>query len=165
MRLGVDPKHSDQMVRGAIVLPNGTGKKEKILVFAKGEKEKEAVDNGADYVGAEDIIEKIIFTEELIVGNPACTELKEIVDEAKILYSKGEIEATKQKLDDVIEACMRAITQPATDKKSNRLEENIFAYISIASMLAFGVGIVYYQFRKIKLKMTVAKEIKQHSIQ
>ncbi|MBI3353310.1 MAG: 50S ribosomal protein L1 [Nitrospirota bacterium] len=59
VRLGVDPKHSDQSVRGSVLLPHGTGKKVKILVFAKGEKEKEARDAGADYVGAEDFIEKI----------------------------------------------------------------------------------------------------------
>jgi large subunit ribosomal protein L1 len=57
--LGVDPRKSDQMVRGTVVLPHGTGKSVKVLVFAKGEKEKEARDAGADYVGAEDIVEKI----------------------------------------------------------------------------------------------------------
>lgn len=59
VRLGVDPKHSDQMVRGSVVLPNGIGKDIKVLVFAKGEKEKEARDAGADYTGAEELIEKI----------------------------------------------------------------------------------------------------------
>ncbi len=59
VRLGVDPRHSDQMVRGAIVLPHGSGKTLKILAFAKGEKEKEAREAGADYVGAEDMMEKI----------------------------------------------------------------------------------------------------------
>jgi large subunit ribosomal protein L1 len=59
IKLGVDPKHSDQMVRGSVVLPHGTGKKVKILVFAKGEKEREATEAGADYVGADDMAEKI----------------------------------------------------------------------------------------------------------
>src|SRR3989338_3614174 len=59
VRLGVDPKHSEQMVRGSVLLPHGTGKKVRILVFAKGEKEKEATQAGADYVGLEDYIEKI----------------------------------------------------------------------------------------------------------
>ncbi len=59
LNLGVDPKKSDQMVRGSVKLPHGTGKKVRVLVFAKGEKEKEAVDAGADIVGAEDIVEKI----------------------------------------------------------------------------------------------------------
>jgi large subunit ribosomal protein L1 len=59
VRLGVDPKHADQMVRGTVVLPHGTGKKVRVLVFAKGEKEKEAQEAGADFVGAEDLVEKI----------------------------------------------------------------------------------------------------------
>lgn len=58
-RLGIDPRHADQMVRGTVVLPHGTGKSVKVLVFAKGEKEKEAIEAGADFVGAEDMIEKI----------------------------------------------------------------------------------------------------------
>jgi large subunit ribosomal protein L1 len=59
IRLGVDPRKADQMVRGAVVLPHGTGKEVRVLVFAKGDKEKEAQDAGADYVGAEDLVEKI----------------------------------------------------------------------------------------------------------
>jgi len=59
VRLGVDPRHADQMVRGAVVLPNGLGKTIRVLVFAKGEKEKEALDAGADYVGSEDLVAKI----------------------------------------------------------------------------------------------------------
>jgi large subunit ribosomal protein L1 len=59
VRLGVDPKKPDQMVRGTAVLPHGTGRKVRVLVFAKGPKEKEARDAGADFVGAEDMIEKI----------------------------------------------------------------------------------------------------------
>jgi large subunit ribosomal protein L1 len=59
IRLGVDPKKADQMVRGTAVLPHGTGKKVRVLVFAKGQKEKEALDAGADFVGAEDLIERI----------------------------------------------------------------------------------------------------------
>ena len=59
VRLGVDPRHADQMVRGTVVLPNGIGKEVKVLVFAKGEKEKEALDAEADFVGNDDLIEKI----------------------------------------------------------------------------------------------------------
>jgi large subunit ribosomal protein L1 len=59
LRLGVDPRHADQMVRGSVALPNGLGKSVRVLVFAKGEKEKEAQESGADVVGAEDLIEKI----------------------------------------------------------------------------------------------------------
>jgi large subunit ribosomal protein L1 len=59
VRLGVDPRHADQMVRGSVVMPNGIGKVARVVVFAKGEKEREALDAGADYVGAEDIVGRI----------------------------------------------------------------------------------------------------------
>jgi len=59
LRLGVDPKYPDQQVRGSVVLPHGTGKSIRVLVFAKGEKEKEAREAGADFVGAEDFVAKI----------------------------------------------------------------------------------------------------------
>ena len=59
VRLGVDPRHADQMVRGTVVLPHGTGKNVRVAVFAKGEKEKEATDAGADFVGSDDLIEKV----------------------------------------------------------------------------------------------------------
>jgi large subunit ribosomal protein L1 len=59
LRLGVDPRHADQMVRGTVILPHGTGKETRVLVFAKGDKEKEALEAKADFVGAEDMAEKI----------------------------------------------------------------------------------------------------------
>jgi large subunit ribosomal protein L1 len=59
VRLGVDPRHADQMVRGSVVLPNGVGKEVRVMVFAKGEKEKEAQEAGADHVGSDEYVEKI----------------------------------------------------------------------------------------------------------
>ncbi len=59
MRLGVDPKHADQMVRGTVVLPNGLGKSKRVLVIASGEKQREAEEAGADFVGGEDAVQKI----------------------------------------------------------------------------------------------------------
>jgi len=59
VRLGVDPRHADQMVRGTVVLPNGLGKEVKVLVFAKGEKEQEALDAGADFIATDEIVAKI----------------------------------------------------------------------------------------------------------
>jgi large subunit ribosomal protein L1 len=59
VRLGVDPKHADQMVRGTVILPHGIGKSVKVMVFAKGEKEKEALEAGADYAGSDEYFEKI----------------------------------------------------------------------------------------------------------
>lgn len=59
VKLGVDPRHADQMVRGTVALPHGVGKSVRVLVFAKGEKEKEALDAGADYAGSDEYVEKI----------------------------------------------------------------------------------------------------------
>ena len=59
VRLGVDPRHADQMVRGTVILPHGVGKTVRVLVFAKGEKEKEALEAGADYAGSDEYVEKI----------------------------------------------------------------------------------------------------------
>jgi large subunit ribosomal protein L1 len=59
IRLGVDPKHADQMVRGSVALPHGLGKTVRVLVFAKGDKEREATDAGADFAGSDDLVEKI----------------------------------------------------------------------------------------------------------
>lgn len=74
VRLGVDPRHADQQVRGAVVLPHGTGKKVRVLVFAKGDKAKEAEAAGADFVGAEDLVAKIQgenwFDFDIVVATP-----------------------------------------------------------------------------------------------
>ena len=74
VRLGVDPRHADQQVRGAVVLPNGTGKEVKVLVFAKGDKAKEAEVAGADFVGAEELVQKIQsenwFDYDVVVATP-----------------------------------------------------------------------------------------------
>jgi large subunit ribosomal protein L1 len=59
LRLGVDPKHADQMVRGTVLMPNGLGKSKKVLVIASGDKQREALEAGADYVGGEDMVNKI----------------------------------------------------------------------------------------------------------
>src|SRR5499427_8453861 len=59
MRLGVDPKHADQMVRGTVLMPNGLGKSKKVLVIASGDKQREATEAGADFVGGEDMVNKI----------------------------------------------------------------------------------------------------------
>ena len=90
-RLGVDGRHADQQVRGAIVLPHGTGKSVKVLVFAKGPKEAEAKEAGADYVGAEDMAEKIQkenwFDFDVVVATP---DMMGVVGRlGKILGPKG----------------------------------------------------------------------------
>ena len=74
IRTGCDGRHADQQIRGAVVLPNGTGKTVRVLVFAKGEKEKEALDAGADFVGGEELIPKIQkenwFDYDVVVATP-----------------------------------------------------------------------------------------------
>ena len=74
IKLGVDSRHADQQVRGAVVLPHGTGKTKRVLVFAKGEKAKEAEAAGADFVGAEDLVQKIQgenwFEFDIVVATP-----------------------------------------------------------------------------------------------
>lgn len=90
MRLGVDPKQSDQNIRGAVSLPNGIGKKIRVLVFAKGEKEREASQAGADYVGSSELIEKIQkgWTDfDATVATPDM--MKEVGKLGKILGIKG----------------------------------------------------------------------------
>lgn len=74
VRLGVDPRHADQQVRGAVVLPHGTGKTVRVLVFAKGEKAKEAEAAGADFIGADELVQKIQgenwFDYDVVVATP-----------------------------------------------------------------------------------------------
>ena len=91
VRLGVDPRHADQQVRGTVVLPHGTGKSVKVLVFAKGEKAKEAETAGADYVGAEELVAKIQnenwFDYDVVVATP---DMMGVVGRlGKILGPKG----------------------------------------------------------------------------
>ncbi len=91
MKLGVDSRHADQQVRGAIVLPHGTGKQVRVLVFAKGPKAEEAAAAGAEYVGAEDMVEKItkenFFDYDVVIATP---DMMGIVGRlGKILGPKG----------------------------------------------------------------------------
>ncbi|KRQ85877.1 50S ribosomal protein L1 [Caloramator mitchellensis] len=91
VRLGVDPRHADQQVRGAVVLPHGTGKTVRVLVFAKGEKAKEAEAAGADYVGAEELVDKIQkenwFDYDVVVATP---DMMGVVGKlGKVLGPKG----------------------------------------------------------------------------
>jgi len=91
IKLGVDSRHADQQVRGAVVLPHGTSKTVRVLVFAKGDKAKEAEDNGADYVGAEDLVAKIQnenwFDFDVVVATP---DMMGVVGRlGKILGPKG----------------------------------------------------------------------------
>ncbi len=90
VRLGVDPRKADQMVRGTVVLPNGTGRKVRVLVFAEGEKAKEAEEAGADYVGGDEYIEKIMngwLDFDSVVATPDM--MKKVGKLGRILGSRG----------------------------------------------------------------------------
>ncbi|MGB9906730.1 MAG: 50S ribosomal protein L1 [Candidatus Saccharicenans sp.] len=90
LRLGVNPKYSDQMVRGTVVLPHGTGKTKKICVIASGEKVKEAEEAGADYVGGDDIIEKIAggwIDFDVVIATPDM--MRSVGKLGRILGTKG----------------------------------------------------------------------------
>ena len=90
MNLGVDPRHSDQVVRGNVALPHGTGKKVRILVFAKGELEKAATQAGADFVGAEELVEKVkngFLDFDVVVAHPDM--MREVSKLGRVLGPKG----------------------------------------------------------------------------
>src|SRR5476649_869990 len=83
MRLGVDPKHADQMVRGTVVMPNGLGKSKKVLVIASGDKQREATDAGADLVGGDDMVAKI--------QNESWTDFDAVIATPDMMRSVGKL--------------------------------------------------------------------------
>jgi len=118
IKLGVDSRHADQQVRGAIVLPNGTGKKIRVLVFAKGDKAKEAEAAGADYVGAEDMVQKIqaenFFDFEVVIATP---DMMGVVGRlGKILGPRGLMPNPKAG------TVTMNVTQAIADSKAGRIE-------------------------------------------
>jgi large subunit ribosomal protein L1 len=148
MLLGVDPKHADQMVRGTVVLPHGTGKSKRVAVIASGDKAKEAQEAGADQVGAEDLVEKIqggLLDFEALVATPDMMRL--VGKLGKVLGPKGlmpnpkagtvtmdvakavrEIKAGKVEFRvDKTSIIHASVGKTSFDQK--RLEENVTAFI------------------------------------
>ena len=131
VKLGVDPRHADQQVRGAVVLPHGTGKTVRVLVIAKGEKEKEAQDAGADFVGAEDMIEKIQkenwFDFDVIVATPDMMGL--VGRLGKVLGPKGLMPNPKSGT--VTMEVAKAIADIKAGKVEYRLDKTAIIHVPI----------------------------------
>ncbi len=123
--LGVDPRKQDQVVRGSIELPKGTGKEIKVLVFAKGEKEKEARDAGADYVGVEEYVEKIKkgwLDFDAVVATP--DTMSEVGKLGRILGPRGLMPSPKTgtvtfEVGKVVQSLKKGMVQIKTDKTGN----------------------------------------------
>ena len=123
VRLGVDSRHADQQVRGAVVLPNGTGKKVRTLVFARGDKAQAALDAGADYVGAEDYVEKIQkenwFEFDVVIATP---DMMGVIGRlGKVLGPKGLM--PNPKAGTVSPDAARAVTEAKAGKIEYRLDK------------------------------------------
>ncbi len=131
VRLGVDPKQADQQVRGVIVLPNGTGKDVKVLVLAKGEKADEAKAAGADFVGAEDMIQKIQsenwFDYDVIITTPDMMGLVGRI--GKVLGPKGLMPNPKSGT--VTMDVTKAIKDTKAGKVEYRLDKNAIIHCAI----------------------------------
>lgn len=137
VKLGVDSKHADQQVRGTVVLPNGTGKSQKVLVFAKGDKAKEAEAAGADYVGAEELVPKIEkenwFDYDVIVATP---DMMGVIGRlGKILGPKGLMPNPKSGT--VTMDVTKAISEIKSGKVEYRLDKTNIIHLGIGK-ISFG---------------------------
>lgn len=130
VRLGVDPRHADQQVRGVVVLPNGTGKKVRVLVIAKGEKADEAKAAGADYVGAEDIVAKIQggwFEFDVCITTPDMMGLVGRI--GKVLGPKGLMPNPKSGT--VTQDVVKAVNETKAGKVEYRLDKTAIIHCPI----------------------------------
>jgi large subunit ribosomal protein L1 len=134
LNLGVDPKHADQMVRGALVLPHGTGKSVRILVFAKGEKEREAREAGADYVGAEDLAKKITDESWLEFDRVIATpDMMGLVGRlGRVLGPRGLM--PNPKLGTVTPDVARAVSENKSGKVEYKVDKNGIIHASVAKV-------------------------------
>lgn len=156
VRLGVDSRHADQQVRGAVVLPHGTGRKVRVLVFAKGEKAKEAEQAGADYVGAEDMVAKIQnenwFDFNVVVATP---DMMGIVGRlGKILGPKGLMPNPKSGT--VTMDVAKAISDIKAGKIEYRLDKTNIIHCPIGKV-SFGTEKLVDNFRTLMEALIKAK--------
>jgi len=131
VRLGVDPRHADQQVRGALVLPHGTGKTQRVLVFAKGDSAKEAEQAGADYVGGDEFVEKIKnenwFEFDVCVATP---DMMGVVGKiGRVLGPKGLMPNPKSGT--VTKDVARAITDIKAGKVEYRVDKTAIIHVII----------------------------------
>ncbi len=141
MNLGVDPRHSDQMVRGMTGLPNGTGKEIRVAVFAKGDKEKEAKDAGADIVGEDELIDQVVagnINFDRVIATPDM--MPKIGKIAKILGPKGLM--PNPKLGTVTQDVAKAVKDAKAGQVEYRVEKN--------GIVHAGVGKLSFDDKKLK---------------
>lgn len=170
MRLGVDPRHADQQVRGVVVLPNGTGKTVRVLVIAKGAKADEAVAAGADYVGAEDMIAKIQkenwFDFDVCVTTPDMMGLVGRI--GKVLGPKGLMPNPKSGT--VTMDVTKAIKEIKSGKVEYRLDKNAIIHVAIgkksfgAEKLTENMNVVVEAVQKAKPAAAKGTYIKSVSV-
>jgi large subunit ribosomal protein L1 len=134
IRLGVDPRHADQQVRGTVILPHGTGKKVRVLVFAKGEKAEEAKAAGADYVGDQDLVDKIKnenwFDFDVAVATP---DMMGVVGRiGRILGPKGLM--PNPKAGTVAQDVSKAIEEIKAGKVEYRIDKSAIAHVPIGKV-------------------------------
>ena len=156
VRLGVDPRHADQQVRGAVVLPNGTGKTVKVLVFAKGAKATEAQEAGADFVGAEELVQKIQgenwFDYDVVVATP---DMMGVVGRlGRVLGPKGLMPNPKSGT--VTFDVAKAIAEIKAGKVEYRVDKTAIVHCPIGKV-SFGVEKLQQNFHALMEALIKAK--------
>lgn len=156
IRLGVDSRHADQQVRGAVVLPNGTGKKVRVLVFAKDDKAKAAEEAGADYVGAEDMVEKIqkenFMAFDVVIASPDMMGL--VGRLGKVLGPRGLM--PNPKAGTVTPDVARAVTEAKAGKIEYRLDKTNIIHCPIGKV-SFGFEKLQENFDTLMNAVVAAK--------
>ena len=156
VKLGVDPRHADQQVRGVVVLPHGTGKTLKVLVFAKGDKAKEAEAAGADFVGAEELVTKIQsenwFDYDVVVATP---DMMGVVGRlGKVLGPKGLMPNPKSGT--VTFDIAKAINEIKAGKVEYRVDKTSIVHVGIGK-ISFGTEKLADNFRTLMEAVVKAK--------